>query len=253
MKPIVFFLLTFSTSLIGQNPNKYRLNIGGHYLATTDYSIQKPDGENSFKSLILGGSPSFEVQINFPFSKLFQFETGYRYKEHYIVYGITGFSSANWIETTHSIPLRIGAVSTLGRSRLLRRFSFGLGGGVLLDIMQRSDGVPLIYGGQFQIRTSSGTYLLKSDYDPNEVNQVKAAVSFNGQWQFSCKILKFMHIYIGYGYTHGTRTLAKGYYTIQTPTTTTKGSMATKGSYKYGMAGLRFTFSNKFVDSLPKL
>ncbi|MCY7330433.1 MAG: hypothetical protein LH618_17925 [Saprospiraceae bacterium] len=109
-----------------------------------------PDGENSFKSLILGCSPSFEVQVNFPFSKIFQFETGYRYKEHWLAY-------------------------------------------------------------------------------------------------------KIMHIYIGYGYTQGTRTLAKGYYTIQTPTSTTKGSMITKGSYKYGMAGLRFTFSQKFIDSLPKL
>ncbi len=241
---LVIFLLTFSTSLIGQSLNKYKFNIGGHYLATTDYSIQKPDGENSFKSLILGGSPSFEVQVNFPFSKLFQLETGYRYKEHWIAYKIPGLISpaATWIETTHSIPLRVGAVSTLGRSRLLRRFSFGLGGGVLLDIMQRSDGLPLISGGQFQTSTSSGAYLVTSDYNSNEVNQVKAAVSFNGQGQLSYKIFKFIHISIGYGYTQGTRTLAKGYYIIQTPTSITKGSMTTKGTYKYTMLGLQFLF-----------
>jgi hypothetical protein len=247
MKLVVFFLF-LSTSLLCQTPKKYKCSFGVHYLSTIDYSIQKPDGESSFKCLTPAGAGyrSFEIQFALPFTNLFQVETGYRFKQHPIAYKNKYLLSSQWVETTHSIPLRIGISSKFKRRRFLSRFSVGFSCGALVDIMQQSEGRPLVSTQQFQINTPAGAYIIKDDYKPNEVNQVKAAISFDGYMQISYQVFNGINIYFGYGYTQGTRTLAKGYYTIKEPNSvTTKGSMMTNGTYRYAMLGFCFLFRNK--------
>lgn len=241
MKLVIFFLF-LSISLLSQN-SKYKVSLGSHYLLTTDLTIQKPDGENSFKCITPSSYPSFEIQINFPLTHLFQFETGYRFKQHPIAYKNKYLLFSQWIETTHSIPLRIGVISGLKNQGFLKRFSIAFSGGILFDFMQQSESSPLVTSQQFQLQTSTGVYKFKDDYNPNEVNQVKFSISLNCQAQISYRVYKFINIYLGYGYTQGTRKLAKGNYTIQDPSGfINSGSMFTKGTYRYTMLGFSFHF-----------
>ncbi len=246
---LAFFFLLFSANLLGQSFKKGNVALGAHYLSTIDYSIQKPDGLSSFKCSPPGsvGDLSFEAQVALPFTRIFQIETGYRFKQHSVSFKNEYLLSSEWVETTHSVPLRVGVITKLKKQGFLNRLSIGFSCGALFDIMEQSESAPLLINGQqFQLTTSAGSYLMKSAYNPDEVNQVKASISFDGYMQISYRMFKIANIYFGYGYTQGTRTLAKGYYTISEPTGITRtGSMRTNGTYRYGMLGLRFLLQKK--------
>lgn len=242
MKPVVFFLL-FAAALSGQNPGKGPLSIGVHYLSAKDYSTQMPDGAATITLLMPSAFRAWEIQASIPIQPFFQLETGYRFKKHTQAFK-TDLASANtWVETTHSIPVRAALLLHLKHAGILSRFYARLSGGILFDIMQQSEGFPLLTDFQFQLPEPAG-YLLTETYDPAEVNQIKTAFSLNGQVQLSCKILSFFSIDAGIGYTKGSKILATEHYAILDPNkaVVASGSTHTKGTYRYWMLGGRYYF-----------
>lgn len=230
-------LLFVPILLFGQN-KKGKLDISAHYLSSKGISIQQPSSGKSYNISGRIGNPAFELQMNFPFLKSCHIETGYRLKQHYLTFGKDRFDSSEWIETTHSVPLRVSGVLNKKHSKPFRRLSLVGSGGILIDFMQQSSSKPLLVGSTFGFTDQSGTFSLASDYNENEVNQVKISMSLDAQFRVGYHLFKILDFYLGYGYTQGTRIIGKGNYSISTPTGTSTGSMKSRGSYRYLILGL---------------
>lgn len=238
MRLIIFYFL-LSTSAFGQKSN-YRLGISFHYLSAIDYSVQSPDFGSKFKST-LRAYPSWEGQIAIPFTQFFRVETGYRFKQHTISYKNAYVRSGQWIETSHSFPIRVGLNTSLGHKNWIKKFTYSISSGFLFDIMQQSGGAPSIGSFTFNVNSPAGIYTYKEYYYPNEINQVKFSLSIDTYGQISYRLFKNVEVYMGYGYTQGFKTLAKGYYSIRDPTgKETTGSMTNKGTYRYSILGIRY-------------
>jgi hypothetical protein len=107
--------------------------------------------------------------------------------------------------------------------------------------MQQSGGAPSIGSFTFNVNSPAGIYTYKEYYYPNEINQVKFSLSIDTYGQISYRLFKNVEVYMGYGYTQGFKTLAKGYYSIRDPTgKETTGSMTNKGTYRYSILGIRY-------------
>ena len=231
-------LLFVPTLLFGQN-KKGKLDISAHYLSTKGISLQQPSSGKSYNISGRIGNPAFELQMNFPFLKSCHIETGYRLKQHYLTFGKDRFYSSEWIETTHSVPLKVSGVLNKKHSKPFRRLSLVGSGGILIDFMQQSSSKPLLVGSTVGFTDPSGTFSSAS-YNENEVNQVKTSISLDAQFRAICHVFKFVDITLGYGYTQGTKVIGKGNYLIRTSSGTDTGSMKSRGSYRYLLLGLRF-------------
>lgn len=244
MKLLTCFLL-LSAPLFGQGLSKLNFSVGLARLNTQDYLIQSPQNQAPYKFLAPQDYHGLDLRVNIPLSRFFQVETGYRFKRHWVGAIFEQGAFFEWIESTHSIPVRPSLVLRLPNAGIFSRLSCSIGAGVLFDFMQQSEGKPLVMSDTVSvIGGPTNTWIMASTYKPEEINQVKASVSLNGQVVLSCKLLKFLSIDAGYGYVKGTKTLGKGHYTYRSLTSTVleSGEMSTKGEYKYWMFGLSYLF-----------
>lgn len=228
--------LLFSFSAFSQKS----LILSGAYLPCKDYSVQRLDGGETSTNTI-GIASGFELQAGFPLQHGFRFETGYRMKQHWLTYRYAIGSISDWVQTTHSCPLRIGYERSLGTRKWLAPFSVSASAGALVDIIQfPSEGQSINH---FGFTTAEGSFLTGNDFK-NTDGRVSA--SFDGYAQLNCKLYRSVQFFLGAGYTRGVRSLSNGtfyYRNISTNSPVSTGTLHTKGVYRYMLLGVKYSRS----------
>lgn len=243
MKLLLTLILTFFVlfnSISGQQATS-RIGLSAECLMTRDFSVVIPDEGHQFRIRNFA-EPAVEFQIDFPRQHNLRFETGYRWKQHYLLWKAEGFGTGQWVETTHSIPLRVNISNHLSNRKPFNRFSYTISSGVLLDVMQQSSSLPIIYGGNNQGGSSNGTisFSYRDYYDEKDINQVKASVSLDGSFKLGFQVIDLMQVFVGYGYTVGFRKLAQGRFAGSYLGVPNSGAFYCRGTYTSSIIGIRF-------------
>jgi hypothetical protein len=226
-------------SIFGQKKAK-NTGFSSEFILFQDYSIQTPTNGKSFRFIPLPLA-CFGIGVDLPTKSNFRFETGYRFKQHYLAVTAGFLGSGQWVETTHSIPARLGFNKKLGKNDFWNRFSLNTSGGILLDIMQRSRGLPSVGGGALAVVTPSGRYTLIETFEKKDINQVKSSISLDTRIKLEWNAYKSWSLYYGIGFTKGFRKLAEGGYVSTDPTgVVSTGKFFTRGTYRYATLGIRY-------------
>ncbi len=236
---ILILATTLTSSLFGQTI-KRPFSVAAEFLITRDISVQSPDGGQSFQLRSSGIEPALGIMFEFPIKNNLWFGAGYRWKEHWITWA-SGLNKSNLrVETAHSLPLKISWRKDFGESRLFNRFSLDFNGGILINKMVHS----LIMDDYKVLEDGNGNiiYTFSETYKNKDVNQVNASISLDGMAKIDYRLYKKLHLYLGYGYTQGFWSLAKGSYNYTGLGGFDAGTMTNKGSYQYMVLGLRRAF-----------
>jgi hypothetical protein len=243
MRTYLFLLLNLLVSnVFCQKDNRqwHPIGLSGEYLLTSSKTIQTPIGGKQFICHDYAEG-AFGLNIDLPINHRLKLETGYRWKQHWISLCSEFYGFGDWIETTHSIPMRIGIIEPLGQKRLLRKIFFYASGGVIFDFMAQSPSNPTVNNSAVTV----GPYTITETFKPEDLNNVNAGVSLDGRIKMGCQIFRGTQIFLGYGFLKGFRTLAKATYSISGNGIDIKGTTVNKGSYGYVLLDLRYEIKAK--------
>lgn len=226
-----------------KSTKKSKFAFGVSVLPFWDYSYQTNDmGEAFWIKEYPGGQLPINIDLDYRIAKRFELESGFRVKKHHVAHNSLIGSSSTWIETTHSIPLKVRYAAP----ELWSRIMFSVNGGLMIDLMQKSVSKPAIQGYKFIDVNNPPGYYYESvkDFRPEDVNQVNHSLSWDGQAEIDFRLLKSVQLCAGYGFTYGLKNLAKGTYSAsyQSPELSynESGTMISRGRYSYVKCGLRF-------------
>ena len=237
---IIFYLTVISSSMFGQT-TKRPFTVSSEFLITRDFSVQSPDLQPSFRVLSSGVEPALGIMFEFPVKKNLWFGTGYRWKHHWITWTSAIFKSNLWVEEAHSLPLKLTWKKKFDNIPILNRFILDCSGGFLLNKMVH----PSVRGSNNVVIDTNDNiiYTIMDSYKHEDVNQVKASISLDGMAKIDYRLYKNLHLCLGYGYTQGFWSLAKGSYRVTGPAGfMDSGTIRNKGSYQYVVLGLRVAF-----------
>lgn len=246
-KRILFLVCLLPLSLFAQKKSRLQ-SILVAYPFSWDFSVQDPDDGKKFRNITTVYS-AFDVQAVVSRPGKMTIETGYRFKQHWLTYTSRQIESSDWTETTHSIPIKWRFLEATNLPDRLNRFSFIMSAGFLLDIMGRYPGAATGKDA-FGFTDVLGSALITSEFKPGDTDRVKYSVSLDIQGQINIRLTKQWYSSVGYGYTQGVQTLARGRYTYETtgaygPPFFESGSMLHRGSYTYLKIGLGYRFLEK--------
>jgi hypothetical protein len=243
----ILLFMVGTINLFGQTTKpKWSMNL--LYLPSEDISIIEPDLGDPYRYNPDFANASFEVSFTALSRKYFIFETGYRYKQHWLSSGDGFIGSSSLERVSHSIPVRVGGLYQIPQKyRFFRRFTLSCTIGQMLDILTN-------YGsgsrsrGLYTDPASGQVVIYDAIYSGSTTNNTKFSMSTDIQGKVAFRMWKRWSLSIGRGYTSGDNELARGRYTVTYSgpvTAVNSGNMYSNGRYSYWVLGLQYNFKGK--------